>query len=137
MAKPEMEFFDTELIPWKPVEGAPPGVYEKILSIDPEMGSYTRLLMSSPDMHAYISHPEAALGKVLRHDDFVEENFIIRGTLIDTLNNKTYGPGYYACRPVGMEHGPFFHPTGAVTLEIRTRVESYNNNIDENLEPEE
>jgi len=28
MAKPELEFFDTKLIPWKPIEGAP-GKYEK------------------------------------------------------------------------------------------------------------
>ena len=121
MAKPEMEFFDTELIPWKPVEGVP-GAYEKILSIDPDTGSYTRLLMSAPDMHAYVRHPEAALGEVLIHNDFLEENFIIRGTLIDTVNNKTYKAGYYACRPLGMKHGPFFHPTGAITLEFRTRV---------------
>lgn len=121
MAKPELEFFDTELIPWKPIEGAP-GKYEKILSRDPETGSYTRLLMSEPDMDAYVEHPGVAPGKVLCHDDFVEECFIVRGTLIDTVNNKTYKAGYYACRPLGMKHGPFFHPTGAVTLEIRIHV---------------
>jgi len=121
MAKPEMEFFDTDLIPWQPIEGVA-GVYEKILSRDPATGSYTRLLMSTPDMDACIRHPEVAPGKVLCHYDFLEENFIIRGTLIDTVNKKTYKAGYYACRPLGMKHGPFFHPTGALTLEFRTRV---------------
>lgn len=121
MAKPELEFFDTELIPWKPIEGAP-GQYEKILSRDPETGSYTRLLMSQPDIDSAIRQYKSSPGKVLCHDDFVEECFIIRGTLIDRVNNKTYKAGYYACRPPGMKHGPFFHPTGAVTLEFRIHV---------------
>lgn len=123
MAKPEMEFFDTELIPWKPIEGSS-GAYEKILSMDPVTGSCTRLLMSAPDLHLCLSQPQVPPGKTLCHDDFLEENFIIRGTLIDTVHNKTYKAGYYACRPLGMKHGPFFHPTGAITLEIRTRVKS-------------
>lgn len=123
MAKPEMEFFDTELIPWKPVEGGRPGAYEKILSMDPDTGSFTRLLMSAPDMDAYIKHPDVPPGETLIHNDFLEENFIIRGTLIDMVNNKTYKAGYYACRPLGMKHGPFFHPTGAITLEFRTQVQ--------------
>ena len=38
MAKPELEFFNTEIIPWKPIEGSP-GQYEKILSRDPKTGS--------------------------------------------------------------------------------------------------
>lgn len=123
MAKPEMEFFDTELIPWKPIEGSS-GAYEKILSMDPVTGSYTRLLMSAPDLHLCLSQPQVPPGKVLCHNDFLEENFILRGTLLDVTNNKTYRAGYYACRPLGMKHGPFFHPTGAITLEIRTRVKS-------------
>jgi len=48
MFKPELEFFDTEAIPWKPIENSP-GQYEKILSMDPETGSHTRLLLSEPD----------------------------------------------------------------------------------------
>ena len=122
MAKPEMEFFDTELIPWKPVEGVA-GAYEKILSMDPDTGSYTRLIMSAPDIHAYIKHPDTPPGKTLIHNDFLEENFIIRGTLVDVVNNKTYKAGYYACRPLGMKHGPFYHPTGAITFEFRTQVQ--------------
>jgi hypothetical protein len=121
MGKPEMEFTDTELIPWRPIEGSP-GAYEKILSMDPATGSYTRILMSSPDLHAYVGNPGFHPGKTLVHDDFFEENFILRGTLIDTIHNKTYRAGFYACRPPGMKHGPFFHPTGAMTLEIRTKI---------------
>ena len=121
MAKPELEFFDTELIPWKPIEGAP-GKYERILSRDPETGSYTRLFLYEPDLDSCIRQPKSAPGKVICHEDFWEEIFVIRGTLIDTANNKTYKAGYYACRPPGMKHGPFSHPTGAVTFEIRIHV---------------
>ncbi len=122
MAKPELEFFDTELIPWKPIEGMP-GKYEKILSRDPETGSYTRLLLCEPDLHACIRQPEAAPGKVVCHKDFQEENFVIRGTIVDVALDKTYGAGYYACRPLGMKHGPFFYPTGAIMFQIRTYKE--------------
>lgn len=39
MAKPELNYFNTEIIPWKPIEGSP-GQHEKILSKDPETGSF-------------------------------------------------------------------------------------------------
>ena len=39
MAKPKLEFFNTEAIPWEPIKNSP-GQYEKILSKDPETGSY-------------------------------------------------------------------------------------------------
>ena len=116
MNKPALEFFSTELIPWKPiVEGRS---YEKILSRDPETSSYTRLLMSLPDLDASIRDLDHPAGKVLLHDDFHEEVFVVQGTLLDPKINKTYKAGYYACRPPGMPHGPFFHPTGAISLEI-------------------
>ena len=120
MAKPELEFFDTEPIPWKPIEGSP-GQYEKILSRDPVTGSFTRLIMSQPDLDASIRHYKSPQGKVLCHKEW-EEVFIVRGTLIDMANNKTYRAGYYACRPPGMKHGPFFHPTGTVSFEVHTYV---------------
>ena len=55
MAKPKLEFFNTEIIPWKPIEGSP-GQYEKILSKDPETGSFTRLLLYQPDFEKCISN---------------------------------------------------------------------------------
>jgi hypothetical protein len=120
MAKPEMEFFDTELIPWRPVEGRT-GQYEKILSMDPETGSHTRLLLSEPDLAACIrdfSHPR---GEALRHEDFWEEVYVLRGTGLNIGAGIHYRAGYYACRPPGMVHGPFYHPSGALCLEVRTR----------------
>lgn len=118
MAKPELEFFDTALTPWKKIERAH-GQYEKILSKDPETGSYTRLIMSQPDMDASIRQYESPLGRVLCHEVW-EEVFIVRGTIIDTTLSQTFAAGFYACRPPGMKHGPFFHPTGCVSYEFHT-----------------
>jgi len=36
MPKPELESFPSDDIPWAPVDGAPPGHYQKILTEDPE-----------------------------------------------------------------------------------------------------
>jgi len=115
--KPELEFFDTRLLPWEEVEGAP-GVHQKILSADPDKGSYTRLVMSQPDMADSIRDYNNPKGKLLVHD-FWEEVFILRGSIIDTVLNQTFKEGFYACRPPGMKHGPLFHPTGCVSLETR------------------
>jgi hypothetical protein len=45
MPKPEIEFidYDTEY-EWRPVEGDKLGIKEKILSLDPDTGDYTRML---------------------------------------------------------------------------------------------
>lgn len=118
MGKPEMEFFDTELISWEPEEGVP-GQFEKILSRDPDTGSYTRLVRTQPNLYGAIRQFDSVKGGFC-HEDFWEEVYLISGTLIDVRNGATYGPGYYACRPPGMKHGPFISGTGTLALEVRT-----------------
>jgi hypothetical protein len=115
--KPEIEFTDTRLIPWRPVKGRK-GAYEKILSLDPKNGDYTRLIYSQPDMFDAINdlhHPKA---ERLEHDIW-EEVFILKGSIIDVNLDATFGEGFYACRPPHMPHGPLYHPTGCVSLEFR------------------
>lgn len=109
MAKPELEFFDSDIIPWTPVEGAGPGVYEKILSKDPETGDYTRLIKSEPGV---------VKTKVLSHDHW-EEVWVVEGSLVDMTLNRTFKAGFYACRPPGMKHGPFKTDTGSICFEFR------------------
>ena len=121
MAKPELDFFDTELISWKSIEGSS-GQYEKILSKDPKTGSFTRLIMSMPDLHSSIQDYKFPKGKVLCHKDHWEEVFIFNGNIIDTTLNQTFKAGSYACRPPGMKHGPFFHPAGCISFEVKTYV---------------
>lgn len=113
MAKPEKEFFDHDLnIPWKQVEDAQEGIIEKILSRDPETGSYTRLLKFPPGM---------VTSQTLVHD-FWEEVYILDGSLTDLKKKQTFIKGMYCCRPPGMLHGPYDIPFGCTTLEIRYYV---------------
>ncbi len=110
MAKPEIEFIDPDTnFPWQPVAGDTLGIKEKILSADPETGSYTRLLKFPPGIRTK---------ETLCHD-FWEEVLILEGELIDLGKKQTYGAGFYACRPPGMKHGPYEIPRGCVTFEIR------------------
>ena len=45
MPKPEIEFIDYDTAyEWRPVEGDKLGIKEKILSLDPDTGDYTRML---------------------------------------------------------------------------------------------
>lgn len=111
MTKPELEFFDNASIEWKPVEtpGYSSGCYEKILSLDEETGSLTRMIKIEPG---------ARISGTLKHD-FWEEVYIIQGELIDTGKKQVFREGYYACRPPGMIHGPFETPSGCICIEFR------------------
>lgn len=109
MPKPELEFFDVGSIPWRQVEGMPPGIEERILSRDPQTGDYTRLLRFAPGVETK---------ETLAHD-FWEEVWIVQGGLIDLGKNQTFTEGMYACRPPGMKHGPYQVPIGCITFEIR------------------
>ena len=111
MAKPELEFFNHASIEWKPVEtpGYSSGCYEKILSLDEETGSLTRMIKIEPG---------ARISGILKHD-FWEEVYIIQGELNDIGKKQVFREGYYACRPPGMIHGPFETPSGCICLEFR------------------
>lgn len=107
MAKPEIEFCDPEVkFEWRPVEGGVPGIYEKILSRDPETGNYTRLLKFLPGVRT---------SEVLIHD-FWEEVLILKGELVDLSKDETYGEGFYACRPPGDEARAVLRPAGLYHL---------------------
>ena len=74
MQKPEIEFIDTDThYEWRSVEGDTLGIKEKILSIDPETKSYTRLLKFPPGIKTK---------ETLVHE-FWEEVLILEGDLID------------------------------------------------------
>ena len=110
MPKQEKEYYDVDIyIPWTQVEDLAPGVMEKILSID-EYGNKTRLL-KFPSM-------KAEAGKKASSHEFWEETYIMEGSLYDVGNDISYLPGYYACRPPGMKHGPFSSPTGCLLIEF-------------------
>jgi hypothetical protein len=110
MAKPEIEFIDTDTeYEWRSLEGDALGIKEKVLSSDPVKKSCTRLLKFPPGTKT---------AETLVHD-FWEEVFILKGEMIDKAKGKTFSEGFYACRPPGMEHGPYDVPRGCITFEIR------------------
>ena len=55
---------------------------------------------------------------MLTHDVW-EEVFIVEGSIHDLRLGQTFTKGMYACRPPGMEHGPWTSPDGAITFETR------------------
>lgn len=111
MPKPELEFFSPDHLPWQRADANVEGLYEKILSRDPETGDYTRLLRFEPGT-------DTTPNGVLTHE-FWEEVWIVEGSLTDLRLNQTFTAGMYACRPPGMQHGPWVSPNGCVTFEVR------------------
>ena len=108
MPKKEIEFLDVDKIEWKPVEGVP-GAYEKILNIDEDAESYTRLLKFEPGTET---------AETLKHD-FGKEVYILKESLIDKSRGKTFIEGMYAYRPPGVVHRLYSVPFGCDTLEMR------------------
>ena len=106
--KKQQEMHETDSIPWKPIKDYP-GAYEKILNYDPETGSVTRLFKydGGTVTQGTLSH------------DFIEEAYILDGSLIDLSTNLEIKPGYYGYRHPGMKHGPYSCPNGVLSLEIR------------------
>lgn len=110
LGKQTIEFSDTlPMGEWREVKEAGEGIFEKILSFDPETGNISRLLRLQSG---------AKIEKTQSHD-FCEEVYILDGYMIDTVKKITAAPGYYACRPVGMIHGPYVVPVSCLSFETR------------------
>jgi hypothetical protein len=86
-------------------------VHEKILSSDPVTGAYTRLLRFAPGAD---STPQGT-----QIHTFWEEVFIVTGDLTDLRLGQRFEAGMYACRPPGMEHGPWRSEGGVLMVEFR------------------
>jgi ChrR-like protein with cupin domain len=110
VAKPALEFFDTESLPWSAV-GGEAGVSQRVLAEDPATGLLTRLLRWDPGVNTSAAGPVA--------HDYFEEVLVISGSLHDLRLGQTFGAGYYACRPPGMLHGPWESVEGCIMLETR------------------
>lgn len=115
MGKPEYEFFDpltSAAHKWTPVAGdGSGGLEEMILSRDDGSDDHSRLLRFAPGT-------DTSPNGVLTHDTW-EEVWVIQGELTDLRLGQTFTAGMYACRPPGMEHGPWRSDTGCMTFEVR------------------
>lgn len=114
MSKPELEFFDSDEVELTPCAGVVPGLTERILAADPESGTATRILYFAPGT-------DTSANGVQIHD-FWEEVFILDGEITDLRLGKTFTAGMYACRPPGMEHGPWTSGPGCRTFESRYKT---------------
>jgi hypothetical protein len=110
MTKPELEFFDTEMLPWRAV-GGEAGVSQRVLAEDAATGLLTRLVRWDPGLSTSAAGPVA--------HDYFEEVLVLSGSLRDLSLDQTFGAGYYACRPPGMLHGPWESVEGCIMLETR------------------
>jgi hypothetical protein len=114
-SKPELEFVDpmsAEGFDWTPVAGDVTGqLAEMILSGSHESGWVSRLLRFEPGC-------DTSPNGTLTHDVW-EEVFIVSGEIHDLRLGETFSAGMYACRPPGMEHGPWTSEPGAITFETR------------------
>jgi hypothetical protein len=111
MPKPELEFFDVSKLGWTPVDDRVPGLSEQILARDAQTGAATRLLRFEPGTNTSVAGVQA--------HPFWEEVFILEGSLHDLTLDLTFCKGSYACRPPGMQHGPWEAPEGCITFEVR------------------
>lgn len=118
LEKEHKEFHAVDLSEgWEVPPGYPEGIQQKILSgrldEDNKRGSRTRLLRFDPGV--YTTKPFV--------HDYWEEVYLLSGDL--TVGNDENGkggevfePNTYACRPPGVDHGPFKSVGGCMLLEI-------------------
>jgi hypothetical protein len=107
--KPELEFFPSASVDWIEVS---PGIAERVLARDGDL--LTRLLRWEPGLDTSAGGPAV--------HDYVEEVFILSGSMHDLTLDRTFAAGDYACRPPGMVHGPWISPEGCEMLETRYRA---------------
>jgi hypothetical protein len=119
MDKPEMDFFDTTLLPWQAVEEVP-GRYQKILVKDRRNDGYTRMVWNQPDLDGCIrDFATPRNNSYIYNDSMWTEVMILEGTVLDVEKQNTYIRGYYANLAPGTKHGPYFFPLGALWIETR------------------
>lgn len=111
MAKPEYEFFPAKTVEFTRCEGVVESLVERVLARDPDTGVATRILRMPPGT-------DTTPNGVQVHD-FWEEVYIIEGSFTDTRLGRTFSAGDFACRPPGMEHGPWTTEEGVTTFEVR------------------
>jgi hypothetical protein len=96
---------------WRPAMARVAGMWEQILSEDPDSGAYARLVRMDPGT-------DTSIAGVLTHD-FHEEVYIVDGDLTDLTLGETFLAGMYCCRSPGMEHGPYRSQDGNLLVEFR------------------
>lgn len=111
--KPELEFTAVDTVEFTPCAGVVSGLTERILASEGDDVA-TRILRFEPGT-------DTTPNGVQVHE-FWEEVYILSGEFTDLRLGETFGAGHFACRPPGMEHGPWrAGDDGCVTFEVRYR----------------
>src|SRR5690625_3433510 len=99
MVKAEREFFPADTVGWTACDGKVPELTERVLATSGRPGVVTRILRFEPGA-------DTTPNGTLAHE-FWEEVFILEGSMTDLRLGETFRAGDFACRPPGMEHGPW------------------------------
>lgn len=113
MPKPEMGFHSAQA-KWEQPADAAPSVWEQQLSHDPETSDTSLLQRYDPGTRT-------SAGDIVH--EFWEEVILLEGDLWDITLNRTFTAGMYACRPPGMQHGPYLSTSGCLMF-VTTRYPS-------------
>ena len=106
MARPWIEFVQSQNLPWKPddLSGVRPGVEVKILSLDDDTGAASLVVRYPPGWRL------SARGMLSADEEFL----VLDGTL--AIGDRLYGEKSYAHLPAGYVRGPMSSKTGAIVL---------------------
>lgn len=97
----------SEVLEWKMLQD---GIREAVLYVDPDSGTYCRMLKLDPG---------ATAGKEALCHEFDEVVYIVSGGLINERLNERYESGSFASFPRLLKHGPLTAPVGALVIETR------------------
>lgn len=116
--KEHKEFDTVDLLNgWETPPGYPRGIQQKILAgaLDEsaKRGTRSRLLRFAPGV--FTTRPFV--------HDYWEEVYLISGDLVvgndaQGRGGRSFAANTYACRPPGIEHGPFKSNTGCLLFEV-------------------
>ena len=118
ISKPHLEFHPLDLDSgWETPAGYPDGIAQKILAGELDeagkSGNRTRLLRFGPGVYTTVPFCH----------DYWEEVYLVSGDLFVGSDEQGQGgvrfdPHTYACRPPGVDHGPFRSEAGCLLLEV-------------------
>lgn len=95
---------------WEVIEGSEGNLTQLTIAKDPESGDYTRLTKFKSGY--------STKGFGAKSHNYPEEIFVVSGRLYDEAFALWLEAGYYASRPPGEVHGPFFADGDVVILEM-------------------
>ena len=95
---------------WETIEGSDNNLFQLTIAEDKNSGDYTRLTKFKS------GYSSKAFGA--KSHNYPEEIFVVSGRLYDEAFQMWLEPGYYASRPPGEVHGPFFADGDVIILEI-------------------